>query len=277
MLLENSFEVPAGIDRTWNYLLDVERVVPCMPGAELTETIDDSHWKGRVTIKLGPVSMAFKGKVEIAERDDAAHRVVLKASGMEQRGKGAASATITTTAEPASSGTRVVVVQDLKVQGQAAQMSRGMMQDVSAKLTKQFAQCIEANLQAEPAAPEPAPAATGSAPKEPAPVATEPAAQPGPASSEPAPAAPDSSETRAAEGPLGPAVPVPGETAARTAAPAGAAPEGARDDTSSVSQGRPAPIAAKPVGGIGLLLSSLWSALLRGIKRLFSRRAKRGS
>ena len=253
MLLENSFEVPAGIDRTWDYLLDVERIVPCMPGAELTETVDDRHWKGKVTIKLGPVSMRFKGKVEIAERDDEAHRVVLKASGMEQRGKGAASALITTTAEESASGTRIVVVQDLKVQGQAAQMSRGMMQDVSAKLTQQFAECIEANLQNEPEAPAaPVTAAETAAGDRP------PGADPVPAGSATGTAPPD---------------PVPAETAARTAPPAGAAPEGPPARRAD----RPPVVAAKPVGGIGLLLGALWSALVRGFKRLFGGRARRGS
>lgn len=172
MLIENSFEVPASIDETWAYLLNVEKVVPCMPGAEITEVVDDSNWKGKVTIKLGPVSLSFKGKVSIEERDDEAHRVVLKGSGMEQRGKGAASATVTTTAEALGSGTKVVVVQDLTVQGQAAQMSRGMMQDVSTKLTRQFADCLKSNLEPgrEPAA-EPAPAAA-----ETTPAAAEPAA-----------------------------------------------------------------------------------------------------
>jgi carbon monoxide dehydrogenase subunit G len=147
--LENSFEVPADLERVWSYLLDVERVVPCMPGAELTETVDDRTWKGKVTIKLGPVSMAFAGKVHLAERDDAGHRAVLEASGMETRGKGAASAKVTTTAEQADGGTRVRVAQDLKIQGQAAQVARGMMDDVTAKLTQQFADCLKANLGTE--------------------------------------------------------------------------------------------------------------------------------
>jgi carbon monoxide dehydrogenase subunit G len=149
MLIENSFDVSAPIDHVWSYLQDIERVVPCMPGAELTETIDESNWKGKVTIKLGPVSMAFAGKVTLEELDEAAHRAVLKASGMEQRGKGAASATITSTLEEAPEGTRVKIVQDLKVSGQAAQFSRGMMQDVSNKLTQQFADCLQKNMQAE--------------------------------------------------------------------------------------------------------------------------------
>jgi uncharacterized protein len=149
MLIENSFDVPAPIDYVWNYMLDVEKVVVCMPGAQLTETVDDSNYKGKITIKLGPVSLSFNGKVSIEERDESAHRVVMKGSGMEQRGKGAASATITSTLEEGPTGTLVKVVQDIKVQGQAAQFSRGMMQDVSSKLTKQFAECLKANMAAE--------------------------------------------------------------------------------------------------------------------------------
>ncbi|MGH2819802.1 MAG: SRPBCC family protein [Actinomycetota bacterium] len=153
MLLENSFEVPAKLDHVWGYLTDVEKVVPCMPGASLTETVDEENFKGKVTIKLGPVSMALAGKIKIAERNDQEHRIVLDGSGMEQRGKGRVAAKITTTAEEAAGGTRVNVMQDLKVQGQMASMSRGMMQDVSAKLTKQFADCLQRNLETgEPAA-----------------------------------------------------------------------------------------------------------------------------
>ncbi|MGH2750043.1 MAG: SRPBCC family protein [Actinomycetota bacterium] len=152
MEIENSFEVPAAQETVWAYLLDVEKVVVCMPGASLTETIDDTHWKGKLTMKLGPVSLNFAGKVELAERDDEAHRVVLKGSGMEQRGKGAASATVTSQLESLEGGgTRVRVVQDIKVSGQAAQFSRGMMQDVSAKLTKQFSDCLKTNISVEEA------------------------------------------------------------------------------------------------------------------------------
>jgi uncharacterized protein len=152
MEIANSFEVPAPQEKVWKYMLDIEKVVVCMPGASLTETIDDTHWKGKLTMKLGPVSLNFAGKVEMAERDDSAHRVVLKASGMEQRGKGAASASVTSTLESIDGGgTRVDVIQDIKVSGQAAQFSRGMMQDVSAKLTKQFADCLKTNMSVDEA------------------------------------------------------------------------------------------------------------------------------
>jgi carbon monoxide dehydrogenase subunit G len=121
-----------------------------MPGAELTETIDDRNWKGKVTVKLGPVSLSFAGKVTMAELDEASHRTVMKASGMEQRGKGAAQAEITSSLEPTTDGgTLVMIVQDLKVSGQVAQLSRGMMQDVSNKLTQEFADCLQTNMAAE--------------------------------------------------------------------------------------------------------------------------------
>ncbi|MPZ69204.1 MAG: carbon monoxide dehydrogenase [Actinobacteria bacterium] len=152
MLLENSFEVPAPVDKVWVYLLDVERVVPCMPGAELTEILDDRNWGGRVKIKVGPVSMQFAGTVTVEERDEVAHRVVLKARGREQRGKGAASAMITSTMEPTAGGTLVKVVQELTIQGQAAQVGGGMIGDITATLTQQFADCLKANLEVEESA-----------------------------------------------------------------------------------------------------------------------------
>jgi uncharacterized protein len=149
VLIENEFEVPAPIDQVWQYVLDVERVAPCMPGGELTEVVDERTWKGRVTMKLGPVSLAFAGTVTMTERDDETHRVVLKASGMEQRGKGAATALVTSWLEPSAEGTRVRISQDITISGPVAQYSRGMMGDVSARLTRQFADCLKANMEAE--------------------------------------------------------------------------------------------------------------------------------
>jgi len=155
ILIENEFEVPAPLDRVWAYLLDVEHIAPCMPGAQLTEVVDDRNWKGKVIVKLGPVSLSFAGTVHMEERDDEAHRVVVKAQGMEQKGKGAATALVTAWAEQADGGgTRVKFSQDLTISGAVAQFSRGMMQDVSSKMTRQFADCVKANLgQAEEATP----------------------------------------------------------------------------------------------------------------------------
>jgi uncharacterized protein len=153
MLIENEFTVATPVDDLWAYLLDVERIAPCMPGAELTETIDDQHWKGKVNMKFGPVALSFAGTVEMTERDDVAHRAVLHAKGMEAKGKGAANATVTSWLEPASEGeTTVKMTADITLTGAAAQLSRGLLPEISKKLTQQFADCLEATMNAEQAA-----------------------------------------------------------------------------------------------------------------------------
>jgi hypothetical protein len=152
VLIENAFTVARPVDEVWDYLLDVERIAPCMPGAELTETVDDHTWKGRVNMKFGPVSMSFTGSVEMTERDDAAHRVVLRAKGTEQKGKGAATASVSSWLERVDAGTTVKMEADITLTGAVAQLSRGLLPEVSKRLTQQFADCLEANLGA-PAPP----------------------------------------------------------------------------------------------------------------------------
>lgn len=146
MKIENEFTVAASADRLWSYLLDVERIAPCMPGAELTETVDERTWKGKVNMKLGPVSLSFSGTVAIEERDDAAHRVVLRAKGMESKGKGAANAAVTSWLEPGEGVTTVKMVADIQLTGAVAQLSRGLLPEVSRKLTQQFADCLQENM-----------------------------------------------------------------------------------------------------------------------------------
>ncbi|MDH4112822.1 MAG: SRPBCC family protein [Actinomycetota bacterium] len=150
MLIENEFTVATPVDDLWTYLLDVERIAPCMPGAELTETIDERNWRGKVNMKFGPVSLSFAGTVEMTERDDDAHRAALHAKGMEQKGKGAANATVTSWLEPADAGlTTVKMTADITLTGAAAQLSRGLLPEISKKLTTQFAECLEATINAE--------------------------------------------------------------------------------------------------------------------------------
>ncbi len=159
MKLENSFVVPGASDQVWTFMLDVERVVPCMPGAEITETVDERTWKGRVSVKLGPVSLSFAGTVVREETDEAARRVVLNAKGSEARGKGTAAATITSQLEPADGGTRVGIVTDLSLSGPVAQYGRGLIVDVSKRFTDQFADCLASQISAagaEGAVPPPA-------------------------------------------------------------------------------------------------------------------------
>ena len=142
MEIENEFTVPAPIDHVWAYLLDVERVAPCMPGAELTEVVDDTTWKGKVNMKLGPVSLSFAGTVTMQDRDDQAHKIVLAAKGMEQKGKGAANASVTSWLEDGQGETHVKMPADIHLTGTVAQLSRGLLPEVSRKLTQQFADCL---------------------------------------------------------------------------------------------------------------------------------------
>ena len=163
MLIEDSFTVRTPVDRLWAFIQDVERIAPCMPGAELTEVVDDRTWKGKVHVKFGPVQMAFSGTVVMEEKDDAAHRAKLSAKGTEQRGKGVANAKVESWLEPAGEDrTTVHIRSDITITGAAAQMSRGLLPEVSKLLTKQFADCLEAKLNEET---PPAPAA-GAAPLE---------------------------------------------------------------------------------------------------------------
>jgi carbon monoxide dehydrogenase subunit G len=185
MRLEQGFEVPVPVAAAWDVLLDLERIAPCMPGATLTG-FNGTDFTGLVKVKLGPVSLSYKGNGRFVERDEAGRRVAFIASGQDSRGAGGASARVTAVLHEGDGGasTVVKVVADLDIAGKAAQFGRGMIADVSAKLIKQFAECLAKTIAEAPvgsaAAPAPAPAAATA----PAPA---PAAAPAPA---PAPVAP---------------------------------------------------------------------------------------
>jgi uncharacterized protein len=158
--LENRFEVAAPVDQAWMLLNDVPRVVPCMPGAELTETIDENTWKGVVHVRLGPVAFEFVTDVSRESRDDAGRRVVLVTKARERRGRGSAQARIESSLAEAGGKTAVEIVTDLNLQGAVAQYGRGLVPEIAAQLTRQFADNIASLLEAEhepvEAAPPPA-------------------------------------------------------------------------------------------------------------------------
>jgi carbon monoxide dehydrogenase subunit G len=141
MKLEHEFTVPATLDEAWAVLLDVEKVAPCMPGATLT-SVDGDDFTGTVKVKVGPIQVTYKGQAKFVEKDDAAHRVVIEASGKEARGSGTAAATVTANLTAAGSQTKAHVVTDLNITGRPAQFGRGVMADVGAKLIGQFADCL---------------------------------------------------------------------------------------------------------------------------------------
>jgi uncharacterized protein len=141
MRLEHEFTVPTGVEEVWRTLLDIERVAPCMPGASVTAVEGDSV-EGVVRVKVGPVTLTYKGTAVFQERNAAAHRVVLAASGREARGQGTARATVTGTLTEHDGGTAVRVVTDLSVTGRPAQFGRGVMAEVSGRIIAQFADCL---------------------------------------------------------------------------------------------------------------------------------------
>jgi carbon monoxide dehydrogenase subunit G len=164
--LQNEFTVPAPVERAWEVLLDVERVAPCLPGAALTGSDGDEH-QGTMTIKIGPITSRYQGTVKIEEADEANRRAVMRARARDSRGQGNAAATITSTMEPVEGGTRVRVETDMRISGPAAQFSRGVMQDVSAKLMGRFADCLAEQMSGGPA-PSAEPAAAATTPRRPA-------------------------------------------------------------------------------------------------------------
>ena len=146
MRLENSFHVGAPAERAWDLLMDVPRVVPCMPGATLDETVDDSHWKATMQVKLGPIGLTFATDVERTEADEAARRVKLVANARETRNRGRATATIESSLAAQNGGTRVDIVTDLSLSGAVAQYGRGMIEDISSRMVTSFSSCLQAQL-----------------------------------------------------------------------------------------------------------------------------------
>jgi carbon monoxide dehydrogenase subunit G len=142
MKLEHGFTVPVPVAKAWDVLLDVPTVAPCMPGAALT-SYDGDEFTGTVKVKVGPISLTYKGQGRIVERNEPERRAVLEASGRESRGSGTAKATVTATLHQDGDGsTKVDVVTDLSITGRPAQFGRGMMVDVGNKLIGQFAECL---------------------------------------------------------------------------------------------------------------------------------------
>jgi uncharacterized protein len=148
MKLEQSFEVDAPLDQVWEALIDVERVAPCLPGAEVTEVTEDGTYRGTFTVKLGPTTAAYRGELKIEDRDEAAHRATMRASGTDKRGQGGAKATMVSTLSEKDGMTRVAVETDFTITGRLARFGRGgMIQDVSNRLLRDFAECLRSGLE----------------------------------------------------------------------------------------------------------------------------------
>jgi carbon monoxide dehydrogenase subunit G len=147
--LENSFEVGAPVEDAWMLLNDVPRVVPCMPGAELVETIDENSWKGVVRVRLGPVALHFDTTVSRIDQDSGARRIVLLTKARESRGRGSAQATIESSLSDTGEATLVRIITDVTLQGAVAQYGRGILPEVASELTQAFAENLASLLTEE--------------------------------------------------------------------------------------------------------------------------------
>src|SRR3954466_1225390 len=227
MKLENEFTVPASIDQAWAVLLDVPRVAPCLPGATVEEGQgEEGEYKGQMKIKIGPITASYKGTVKIQETDEANHVVAMRAQAKDARGQGTASATITSTMQEAADGTKVSVVTDMRVTGPAAQFGRGVMQDVSAKLMKRFADCLAEQLSGAQAPAEEAATAPEPEPEAPQEETAVPSASSGISSAAAESAAPPASSGTSS----GEAEPAPSASSGTSSAEATPKPAAASDD-----------------------------------------------
>ena len=145
MELTNDFEVDLPVDQAWAVLTDVERIAPCLPGAELRE-VEGDEYRGVVKVKVGPITAEYKGKASFVELDGGSYHAVLRAQGRDTRGQGNASATISATLEPRDASTYVSVVTELTISGRVAQFGRGVLADVSNKLMSEFVERLHASL-----------------------------------------------------------------------------------------------------------------------------------
>ena len=173
MKFDNSFDVSLPPEQAWSVLMDVERIAPCMPGAALTEMVDDKTFKGTVSVRLGPVALTFEGEASFEEIDDATYTATVKAQGRDPKGRGGANATVTFYLEPNDSRSKVLIKTDLTLSGSVAQYGRGvgMIQSVASQLIGQFAKALEVEIVSNKGEPEAqtALADTSESPMEPAP------------------------------------------------------------------------------------------------------------
>jgi carbon monoxide dehydrogenase subunit G len=264
MKLEQSFTVAAPLEAVWAALIDVERVAPCLPGAQIDEKGPGGIYEGQFTVKLGPTTAAYYGTLRMQELDEGAHVAVMSARGTDRRGQGGATATIRSTLRPDGDGTKVDVDTDFAITGRLARFGRGgMIEEVSKRLLREFAACLQATLTAPPAeAGAATPAAAPVAPFDPGSGAPPPPA-PGPI---PVPGPPGAGDAGAMPPPPPPAVP----------------PDIAGGARPGVGPGAPGPGAPpRPLDAIELVrgvlkerLTRLWQRLGRWLRSRGGRRGR---
>ncbi len=189
MNLENHFAVAVPPEQLFPLLRELERIAPCLPGAAITERVDADTYRGTVTVKVGPITVAYQGTARVVEVDPVASRLVMRCEGRETRGAGSAAATITLELSPTEAGGSAGTIRsEVAISGRVAQFGRGVMQDIADRLLGEFARCVETTVSAA-ATPAPAPAPAGDGAPGPAPGPAAPAAGGEPPTAPPVPAA----------------------------------------------------------------------------------------
>ena len=238
MKLDQSFEVAAPIERVWKALIDVEHVAPCLPGAQITGRNDDDSYAGSFTVKIGPTTASYAGRLEMEQVDEGAHTATMQAQGNDKRGQGGAKATIVSKLSETPEGkTHVDVTTDYHITGRLARFGRGgMIEDISERLLREFAGRLQASLEGDGASGSPAPPPTEA---------------PAPATEAPAPPATEAPATTTIE--RGPAA------AEDSAGVSGRlAPERPSPSSTQPSEPPPPPQPSEPIQGLSLMGSVLW-------------------
>lgn len=244
MKLEQSFDVDAPVETVWKALIDVERVAPCLPGAEIVGSDDEGNYEGTFKVKIGPASASYSGKLRMEDVDESTHRAVMQANGTDKRGQGGAKATIVSVVTEHQGGARVVVDTDYAITGRLARFGRGgMIEDVSKRLLGDFATCLQETLGADQGATDAAPPGGGEGQS---------------------PAAPPRAREIAATAPQTGSAQATGVEAGGGPQAAGAQPSGAPahsnpppPPTSAPRPAAPPPAQAKPLNAVALLFSVL--------------------
>jgi carbon monoxide dehydrogenase subunit G len=156
MEFDNAFDVPLPPEQAFAVLMDIPRIAPCMPGAELTEIVDPQNYKGKIAVRLGPVALTFAGRVQFEEVDAASRTARVKAQGSDAKGRGGANAAATFRIEPSGTGSKVLIHTDLALSGAVAQYGRGvgMIEATAAQIVGQFAANLRAQLAETPPMPD---------------------------------------------------------------------------------------------------------------------------
>jgi uncharacterized protein len=257
MKIQETFAVQAPVARVWEFLIDPQQVVQCLPGAELTEVEDERTFRGRIRVKVGPVTASYKGKAHLEDLNEAEHRVRMVGEGKETAGSGSARMTMNSRlVELPGGGTEVHVEASVDVVGRIVQFGRGLMEEVSRQLFRQFSACVQVRLAEEPAEAAASSASDGATEDQPAAAAD---------------GAPQADTSASATSATLPPTPEAAMAAAGSGLPPRPAPVAAKPPPTGQSRQPQPQQANQPVRALPLLFRAIWAMIKRFFGKLFGR------